>query len=348
MVLDWLSGGEASVEELIARKKYRRAIEVLRAEFQKGSREPRLRQQLADVLVLAGRGREAVPILAGLGDEFARAGFAAKAIAVLKRIDRIDPGRADVARKLAALIEGKGPETPKAPGPPPAFREIAISLPPRDAPPVSTWAPSAPPSDLAEEPALPAVALPAPAPQASPPAAVSPPMEVEPEPLDDLDLSLETIVPEGPPTGEVVRSPLFSDFSSGELLAVMGGLELLAFEAGDIIITEGEPGDSLFVVSAGRVKAFVRNPAGRHVQVREMGEGAFFGEISILKGSPRTATVTAASRVELLELDRATLDRVTASHPRVRSVLDAFCRERAGSADEALVRGMAFGPGGAS
>jgi cAMP-dependent protein kinase regulator len=169
---------------------------------------------------------------------------------------------------------------------------------------------------------------------------------VEPEPLDDLDLSLDTIVPTGPPAGEAVRSPLFSDFSSGELLAVMSGLQLLAFEAGDIVITEGEPGDSLFVVSTGQVKAFVRSPAGRHVQVREMGEGAFFGEISILKGGPRTATVTAASRVELLELDRATLDGITATHPRVRAVLEAFCRERAGSADEALVRGMAFGSGG--
>ena len=114
-----------------------------------------------------------------------------------------------------------------------------------------------------------------------------------------------------------------------------------------MIITEGEPGDSLFVVSTGRVKAFVRNPAGRQVKVREMGEGAFFGEISILKGSPRTATVTAASRLELLELDKAALDDITGRHPRVREVLEAFCRERAGSADEALVRGMTFGSGGA-
>ena len=155
-------------------------------------------------------------------------------------------------------------------------------------------------------------------------------------------------MPSEPSVGDVVRSPLFSDFSAGELIAVMGGLQLLTFDAGDIIITEGEPGSSLFVVSSGRVKAFVRNPAGRHAQVREMDEGSFFGEISILRGSPRTATVTAASRVDLLELDRATLDGITASHPRVREVLEAFCRERAGSADEALVRGMTFGSGGRS
>jgi hypothetical protein len=340
MVLDWLTGSEGSVEDLIAKKKYKRAIEVLRGEFQKGSRDPRLRQQLADVLVLAGRGKEAVPVLAGLADEHARAGFAAKAIAVLKRIDKIDPGRADVARKLAGLIEAKDAPAAPAPAAPDHFREIGISLPPRESTPVSTWDSSAAPTGIPDEPVLPQVALPTPA---------APLVEaevLEAEPLGDLDLSLDALVPQEPTTGEVVRSPLFSDFSAGELVAVMGGLELLTFDAGDIIITEGEPGRSLFVVSSGRVKAFVRNPTGRHVQVREMDEGAFFGEISILKGSPRTATVTAASRVDLLELDRETLDGITSRYPRVLQVLEAFCRERAGSADEAVVRGMTFGSGG--
>jgi hypothetical protein len=349
MVLDWFSGGSESVEDLIAHKKYKKATLVLRAEFQKGSRDPRLRQQLADVLILAGRGREAVPVLEGLGDEFARAGFAAKAIAILKRIDKIDPGRKDVARKLATLIERPREAPRESPGPPQDFREIGIALPLREAPPSSTWAPSVAPS-LEEEAALPAVALPTPAAAAVPAALAqsAEAIEVEPEPLDDdLDLSLDTLVPSEPRAGEVVRSPLFSDFSGAELLEVMSGLELLSFEPGDVIITEGEPGDSLFVVSTGRVKAFVRNPAGRHVKVREMEEGAFFGEISILKGSPRTATVTAASRLELLELDKAALDDITGRYPRVREVLETFCRERAGSADEALVRGMTFGSGGA-
>jgi hypothetical protein len=338
MVLEWLSGDSGSVDELIAKKKYKKAIEVLRTEFQKGSREPRLRQQLADVLVLAGRGREAVPILAGLADELARTGYAAKAIAVLKRIDKIDPGRADVARKLAGLIEAKPPERAEAPQ---DFREIGVSLPPRA--PAPAWPPP-PEARAEEEPMVPGAPLPVALSPAASPRAVEPEATyVEPELIDDLDLSLETLVPTEAVTGDIVRSPLFSDFSSAELLAVIGGLRLLTFEAGDIVITEGEPGDSLFVLTTGRVKAFVRNPAGRHVQVREMEEGEFFGEISILTGKPRTATVTAASRLELLELDRATLDAMTPGHPGVVKVLTAFCHQRAGSADEALVRGMAFG-----
>jgi hypothetical protein len=148
--------------------------------------------------------------------------------------------------------------------------------------------------------------------------------------------------PPSPPR-PAVASPLFSDFEESELVAVMHGMELLSFEPGDIIITEGEPGDSLFVLTTGAVKAFIRNPTGRHVLVREMGEGSFFGEISILTGKPRTATVTAAARCELLELDKVTLDGICKSHPGVLNVLKAFYTERHGSKSEQVIRGMSLG-----
>ncbi|HET8645718.1 MAG TPA: hypothetical protein VFO85_09535, partial [Vicinamibacteria bacterium] len=106
MVLSWFKGkgGPQPVEDLIARRKYDRALELLRLEFEGGRRDPRLRLQLADVLILAGRGKEAVPVLFGLADEFALHGFAAKAISVLKKIEKVQPGRFDVERRLALLI----------------------------------------------------------------------------------------------------------------------------------------------------------------------------------------------------------------------------------------------------
>jgi CRP-like cAMP-binding protein len=168
-------------------------------------------------------------------------------------------------------------------------------------------------------------------------------VEVPPEPAeleqpevieDDLLLSLQQTLEEpstaGPPprTAPIGASPLFSDFSHEELLAVIRGLQLLSFEAGDIIITQGEPGDSLFVLTTGVAKAFVREPSGHHVFVRRMSEGAFFGEISILTGEPRTATVTAATACELLELQRSQLEEITRTHPRVSDVLRQFYEER--------------------
>ena len=82
----------------------------------------------------------------------------------------------------------------------------------------------------------------------------------------------------------------------------------------------------------------MRNPKGNYVKVNELGEGAFFGEIAALTGRPRTATITAAAPCELLELDRATLDSITAAHPRVREILKQFHEQRAQDTVQAMIR----------
>ena len=290
MVLSWLGGSKepASVSDLIARKKYGKAVDVLMAQFRAGSRDPRLRIQLADVLLLEGKAHKGIPILIGVADEFARDGFAAKAIAVLKKIEKIEPGRSDVEQRLANLIKQQHDEPPTLTRRPQTLPELGIEE-----------------ESRAEEATLPE------------------PTEIEEAPP----------VAEGP-----LRSPLFSDFTEEELVAVIHGLRLLTYEPGDIILTEGEPGDSLFVLTTGFVKAFVRNPAGRHIQVREIPEGDFFGEISMLTGKPRTATITAGAHCELLELDRPTLDAISEAHPRVLEVLKEFYRQRANSAQESRAR----------
>jgi len=134
---------------------------------------------------------------------------------------------------------------------------------------------------------------------------------------------------QAPAAAQIVVSPLFRDFSVDEMVEVIAGLKLLSFEAGDIIITQGERGDSLYMLTSGTVKASVRNAQGRQVPVAELEEGSFFGEMSMLSGEPRTATVVAAEPCELLELDRATLDGITQRHPHVLDVLREFAAQRA-------------------
>jgi hypothetical protein len=191
------------------------------------------------------------------------------------------------------------------------------------------------------------------------PAAPLPPREpsvvwLEPEAVEkkepeaiEVEPEVEPEEPAPAPAAEAdVRlppNPLFEGFAPEELLAVMRGLRLATYEPGDIVLAEGEAGDSLFLVSSGLVKAFVKSPSGRYVEVRELREGDFFGEISVLSGKPRSATVTAAAPTELLELDRRTIDSITSTHPRVREVLFAFCQERSNSSLESMVRGMRFG-----
>jgi hypothetical protein len=137
----------------------------------------------------------------------------------------------------------------------------------------------------------------------------------------------------------LLANPLFEDFSEEELVAFIKGLKLLTFEPGDVIISEGEPGQSVFILTTGRVKVFVRGPGHGSVALAVLGEGSFFGEISTLSGRPRSATITAAAACEILELDRASLDAISATHPRVRSVLEAFSAARSADPEAARARG---------
>jgi hypothetical protein len=345
MVLEWFSRTkEASVDDLVARKNYGKAVELLRAELQKRRKDRRLRLKLVEVLALAGKKKEAVEILVGLADDLALAGFAAQSIAVLKRIQSLDPGRPDIEEKLAYMITQQSRPAPdpwatrqqtlRRPTPEFGMEEIGaeeMSLEPH---PVEEPVEPGPTEAVAAE---------------------EEEFDLSPEGVRDELAALIEDVFSPPPTGTApesvaaedlvpnaapVQTPLFRGFSNEELVAVIRGLRLLTYAPGMIIVTEGQPGESLFVLAAGMARAFVKSPGGRSVQVRELMEGDFFGEISILTGNPRSATITAASRCELLELDRATLDSIAAAHPHVREVLQEFHDQRAGSTLEAAIRGM--------
>jgi CRP-like cAMP-binding protein len=329
MALSWFGGSkQASLGDLIAARKYTRAIEVLRAQFRGGARDPRLRLQLADVLVLAGRAREATPILSALADEYAREGFAAKAIAVLKKLQKVAPGQADVERRLAELLHGRL-RPADAPARPPAaagFEPAGFEFGMEEIG-----------SEDAGEIAVEATASPS-----------APPVVAEEEFFDTLQdiveagesaAAAEALAPSpASAAAPQVPSPLFGGFSEDELRAVISRLRLLSFEPGDIVVTEGQPGDSLFVLTTGALKAFVRDQTGRNVPVRDMPEGSFFGEISMLCEQPRSATVTCATHCELLALDRAAFDEIVAVHPHVRQVVQETYETRAGSLEEMLAR----------
>jgi hypothetical protein len=127
MVLGFGSAKTEDVASLIAKKNYSKAIEVIKVQIKGQKADPRLRMQLADVLIMAGKGREAAVVLEPLADEYAREGFAAKAISVLKKIQKADPSRRDVEGKLASLIEAKQRQAVSHPGPSaPSMPEIGI------------------------------------------------------------------------------------------------------------------------------------------------------------------------------------------------------------------------------
>lgn len=149
-------------------------------------------------------------------------------------------------------------------------------------------------------------------------------------------------VPDRAPSfsGPLPKSPLFEDFSPDERDAIGREMVLEQFEEGDIVITEGEQGSSLYVVVHGEVKVYTKGKKGDSIYLAKLGAGDFFGEVSVLTGKPRTATIVASQHTELLRLDKEKLDGIVESYPRIRKILDEFYRKRATHTVEAMIESL--------
>jgi len=84
---------------------------------------------------------------------------------------------------------------------------------------------------------------------------------------------------------------------------------IVRFRAGDPIFKEGDPGSEMFIIQSGSVEIY-RNLGGQEQVLAVMEKGDFFGEMSILEGSPRTASARAAEDSEIVEITSAIFDRM--------------------------------------
>jgi CRP-like cAMP-binding protein len=102
--------------------------------------------------------------------------------------------------------------------------------------------------------------------------------------------------------------PLFAGVGPSALEAVAVRLEPVPVAAGEVVIRQGDPADRFYLIDDGAFEVTRAGPAATGAAVehlRTMGPGEVFGEIGLLRGIPRTATVTAASAGALLALDGA-------------------------------------------
>jgi hypothetical protein len=137
----------------------------------------------------------------------------------------------------------------------------------------------------------------------------------------------------------VPKSALFEKLTEEERQAIVREMEVGTHDEGSVVINEGDPGTSMFLIASGEVKVYTRATGGNTtlVYLARLGEGDFFGEVSVLTGKPRTATITASQRTELLRLDKAKLDGVLSTFPGIRKVLEDFYKKRAKHTVEAMI-----------
>ncbi len=484
------------IQSCLQKRDYKGAAAWFTQLLEKDRKNTKIRLRYADTLVLAGSKKEAVKQYRKVADELAEAGFMIRAIAVSKKIIKLDPSQADLHQKLAAMNqEQSGGALPlQAPGPlhdmtSPVEEHPTIDMEPIDsdeigmevisAPPTMPDPPAAPEPTPVREPTLsleesmamefgdtgtvPVAEPPAPIPEPTPPAEemveldlgavgaiaeasadeelafeeadvtadasypttefdlvepgepsaepTSPDLEltdeepvfseapvsvsadapaevpeeevelevveaetleveletaeepaeedvsleldvedveIEPDmaadggnPLvgllgDDIDSMIDSIIDDvgssaveepAPPARQATRIPLFSDLNPNEFVEVAIMLVRRQEKAGTVIVQEGAPGDSMFIVSTGEVVAS-RNKGGQLIKLAELSDGDFFGEMAVLSGETRTATVTAIKNTELLELTRSDLHKICSRHPEVEAKLRLAYEER--------------------
>jgi len=131
-----------------------------------------------------------------------------------------------------------------------------------------------------------------------------------------------------PAARNVPRAPLFSDLSHEAFIELVERCPLRHFEAGDRILQQGEPGDSFYVVCEGRVSV-LREEDGLAHPIAALEAGEFFGEVALLAGGPRTASVDALTDdTQVLEVQGELLLALARRHPGVAAALKTFCRQR--------------------
>jgi CRP/FNR family cyclic AMP-dependent transcriptional regulator len=109
--------------------------------------------------------------------------------------------------------------------------------------------------------------------------------------------------------------PLFSLLDEQERAALAERVDLVRFAVGQVIFNYGDPGDSMYIVKAGRVEIWVRNDTGDKIVLEEAQPGDFFGEISLLDGGPRNATAVVVEELDAIKVDRADLDELVRIKP---------------------------------
>jgi CRP-like cAMP-binding protein len=135
--------------------------------------------------------------------------------------------------------------------------------------------------------------------------------------------------------------PLLKDIPPFLFELVLEKIRLRTLAAGEKLFAEGDEGSYLAFVAAGELVASAKGDDGSSVRLGLLGPGDVAGEISFLSGVPRTATVEARTRAEILELDRNALTPLVKKHRHVADALSRLFAERV--LDGVLARSRLFG-----
>src|SRR5438045_3316805 len=122
---------------------------------------------------------------------------------------------------------------------------------------------------------------------------------------------------------------LFAELGTESLTKLGSALKSAEFPPSEVIVREGTPGVSMYIIKSGLVEVRKKDPAtGIDFMVAQLGEGAAVGEMSLLTGKPRSATVTTAQPTVVYTLTRSDFRNLLTQHPEISLGLARILAER--------------------
>jgi small-conductance mechanosensitive channel/CRP-like cAMP-binding protein len=148
-----------------------------------------------------------------------------------------------------------------------------------------------------------------------------------------------------PPTAAVARRVaclervgLLESLGPDQILRLAESQGDRVYATGEQVVRQGAAGDSMFVIMSGRVEVTVRAEGGAATQLAVLGPGDYFGELSLMTGAPRSATVTTLEETRLLELGKAAFRAVLAVRPELVESLGGALRRRLAEREQAVAQ----------
>ena len=117
------------------------------------------------------------------------------------------------------------------------------------------------------------------------------------------------------------RVDLFDGLSDEQAEVLKGRSRIRSFAPNTIVVNEGDDGSSLFVVQSGSLKVFLTDNVGREVTLSLLDPGDYFGELALLDDAPRSASVIALTRSEVLQIPRVAFLALIEAHPACMQIV---------------------------
>ena len=122
-------------------------------------------------------------------------------------------------------------------------------------------------------------------------------------------------------TNLLARIPFFTDLPEDELDRIMAQLEIVNLKSGEILFREGDPGENMYIVVSGDLEILMAPDTDNELILNRVPQGEYIGEMSLVTGAPRTASVRAHGDVVLLSMSRAQLLDLLHLHPQLASTM---------------------------